>query len=281
MAAPVSKETQVTRTASAPHDSAYLLGASSAERRRLLSQGDLLRDAARQLLGRLALPAPARAIDVGCGPLGVLDLLSDAVGPSGSVVGLDDNEQMIAWARQSVARLGLTNVTTELGRLSADDGPAFDLAHCRLLLINSADPAAIVSAMAAVTRPGGWIAVQEYDWATWQCDPPHPAWDALKAVIAPVFGGDVHVGARLPSLLRDAAGCQEVHTAAHAFYWRPRSPCQRLLLQFAGLFGERLLAGGMDPDTLATLKSELGAHLARPVTVVRESLLVQAWGRRP
>ncbi|MET7999915.1 methyltransferase domain-containing protein [Nonomuraea glycinis] len=271
----------MTRPASAPHDSPYLLGASSAEHRRLLAQGTLLREAAQHLLGRLPLPAPARAIDVGCGPLGILDLLSDTVGPHGTVVGLDNNEQMIIWARQSIAQLGLANVTTTLGTLHGDRQPAFDLTHCRLLLINSTDPAAIVASMAAATRPGGWIAVQEYDWATWHCDPPHPAWDTLKTLLAPVFGGDVHIGARLASLLRDAAGCQDVHTAAHAHYWRAANPCQRLLLHFVDLFDERLRACGIDPHTLATLKRELGDHLARPATVVRESLLVQAWGRKP
>ncbi|SDJ26547.1 methyltransferase domain-containing protein [Nonomuraea jiangxiensis] len=271
----------MTRSAPAPHSSTYLLGSSTAEHRRLLAQGDLLREAARSLLSRLPLPDQARAIDVGCGPQGILDLLSDKVGPRGTVVGLDNDEQMITWARESIANLSLPNVSTTLGTLSGDSEPAFDLTHCRLLLINSADPEAIVASMAAATRPGGWIAVQEYDWATWQCDPPHPAWDTLKTLLASVFGGDVHIGARLPSLLRDVAGCPYVHTMAHTFYWRAVNPYQRLLLHFAGLFGERLHGRGLDPHTLATLTRELGDHLAHPATVVRESLLVQAWGRKP
>ncbi|MEO3868886.1 methyltransferase domain-containing protein [Nonomuraea sp. B12E4] len=271
----------MTRSAPESHNATYLLGSSTAEHRRLLAQGDLLRDVARQLLNRLPLPDQARAIDVGCGPLGILDLLSDKVGPHGTVVGLDSDEQMVTWARQSITRLRLANVTTTLGTLSGDGEPAYDLTHCRLLLINSPDPEAIVTSMAAATRPGGWIAVQEYDWATWHCDPPHPAWGTLKTLLASAFGGDVHIGARLPSLLRDAGGCQDVHTTAHTFYWRAVDPYQRLLLHFASLFGERLHARGIGPHTLATLTRELGDHLARPTTIVRESLLVQAWGRKP
>ncbi|GAA3597307.1 hypothetical protein GCM10022419_095670 [Nonomuraea rosea] len=258
---------------------AYLLGASAGEHQRLLAQGALLRDAARQLLDRLPLAERAHAIDVGCGPLGILDLLSDKVGPRGTVVGLDNNARMAAWASESVAALGLANVTTTLGSLPCEAEPRFDLTHCRLVLINNAAPEAIVASMAAATRPGGWIALQEFDWATWHCEPPHPAWDGLKLLLASVFGGDVHIGARLPTLLR-AAGCREIQTTAHAFYWRPGDLYQTLLLYFADLFAERIRARGVDPHTLTSLTHELGRHLARPTTTVRESLLVQAWGRK-
>ncbi|MEV0618765.1 methyltransferase domain-containing protein [Nonomuraea sp. NPDC050404] len=267
------------RSAPASPDPTYLLGSSDAERRRLLAQCGLLRDAARQLLDRLPLAEPARAIDVGCGPLGVLDLLSDKVGRSGTVVGLDNDERMIDWAAKSIAELGLANVTTTLGTLPCDDELPFDLTHCRLLLINSASPEALVASMAAATRTGGWIAMQEFDWAAWHCEPPHPAWDELKSLLVSVFGGDVHIGARLPTLLREA-GCQDVQVAAHAFYWQPGDLYQTLLLYFADLFEERIRACGIDPRTLTGMTHELGRHLARPTTIVRESLLVQAWGRK-
>lgn len=267
------------RPASTSPGPAYLLGSSDGERQRLLAQGDLLRDIARQLLDRLPLADQARAIDVGCGPLGVLDLLSDKVGPSGTVVGLDNDERMITWARESIAALGLVNVTTALGSLPCDAEPLFDLTHCRLVLINSAGPEAIVASMAAATRTGGWIAAQEFDWTTWQCEPPHPAWDRLKFLLASVFGGDVHIGARLPDLLSEA-GCREIQTTAYAFSWRPGDLYQTLLLYFADLFAERIRARGINPHTLTGLTHELGRHLAHPATVVRESLLVQAWGRK-
>ncbi|MFC4119806.1 methyltransferase domain-containing protein [Nonomuraea zeae] len=271
----------MTHQAGAPHDPTYLLGSSPAERERLLAQCDLLRDASRDLLSRLPLPDAAHALDVGCGPLGILDLLGEAVGPHGTVVGLDNDQQMIAWARQSIAERNLANVSTVCGTLPLDGEPRFDLVHCRLLLINNADPQGIVAAMVAATRPGGWIAVQEFDWATWQCDPPHPAWDRLKTLLASVFGGDVHIGARLPALLRAAGAGDGVEIDAYTYYWRARDLYQGLLLHFADIFRERLASLGVTPDHLASLVSALREHLARPGTVVRESLLVQAWARVP
>ncbi|MFC5722340.1 methyltransferase domain-containing protein [Streptomyces gamaensis] len=258
----------------------YRLGASERERQRLLAQGDLLRPAARALLDRIPLADGARALDVGCGPLGITDLLSAATGPRGHVTGLDADPQMIAWARESAASRHLSNVSLVHGILPSPEIPqaAFDFVHCRLLLINNTDPRQILRAMAGAARPGGWIAAQEFDWSTWQCDPPHPAWDELKSLIVPVFGGDVHIGARLPTLLR-SVGATDIGVTAHVYYWRPGDLYQRLLLHFAGLFHDRITAQGTHPDTLHSLTETLRRHLDRPDTTVRESLLVQAWGR--
>ncbi|MBB6037909.1 hypothetical protein [Phytomonospora endophytica] len=125
------------------------------------------------------------------------------------------------------------------------------------------------------------MAVQEVDWSTWRCDPPHPAWDELKTHIAPVFGGDVHIGGKLPALLT-AAGLQDVHTAHHAFRWRRGDRYQTLLLHFTDLFAGRMLhSGDLSADRLHALTTGLADHLDRPGTTVQESLFVQAWGRRP
>ncbi|QIQ03797.1 methyltransferase domain-containing protein [Streptomyces liangshanensis] len=261
----------------------YRLGSSGAEQERLLAQCELLRPAAVALLDTIPLPPGANALDLGCGPLGVLDLLSERVGPAGSVTGLDTDDRMIGWARESAAALALGNVEVRHEALSPDTaaGETYDLAHCRLLLINTTHPRLILGAMAAAVRPGGWVAVQEFDWATWQCDPPHPAWSRLKTLLTGIFGGDVHIGARLPGLLAEA-GLTDVRAAAHAYYWQPGDRYQTLLLSFAGLFRERLLEHTpLTPRELDALTGALGDHLARPGTTVRESLLVQAWGRKP
>ncbi|MFJ2646070.1 methyltransferase domain-containing protein [Streptomyces sp. NPDC087420] len=261
----------------------YRLGSSGAEQERLLAQCELLRPAAAALLDTIPLPPNAKALDVGCGPLGVLDLLSERVGPGGSVTGLDTDHRMIGWARESVAERALDNVEVRheaLPPVTAAEA-LYDLVHCRLLLINTTHPRQILGSMAAAVRPGGWVAVQEFDWATWQCDPPHPAWSRLKALLTEVFGGDVHIGARLPGLLSEA-GLTDVRATAHAYYWRPGDRYQTLLLSFAHLFRDRLLEH--TPLTSGELDSLTGAlrdHLEQPRTTVRESLLVQAWARKP
>ena len=73
-------------TAEAQH---YPLGGTQTERDRLLAQARQYEPAASAFLDRLSIKPGSRAIDIGCGPIGILDLLSQRVGPSGAVVGLE------------------------------------------------------------------------------------------------------------------------------------------------------------------------------------------------
>lgn len=58
----------------------YSLGADDTERTRLLAQCALHRAEAELLLDRVGVAPGRRALDVGCDPLGVLDLLAERVG---------------------------------------------------------------------------------------------------------------------------------------------------------------------------------------------------------
>src|SRR5260370_33519865 len=64
----------------------YALGADTDETARLQRQSDELQPEARALLarlGELGLRPGQAALDLGCGPRGILDLLADAVAPGG------------------------------------------------------------------------------------------------------------------------------------------------------------------------------------------------------
>lgn len=269
----------------APSPPKYLLGAKDSERSRLLLQGEIHRPEAQALLARLHVPAGGRALDLGCGPLGVLDLLSAAVGPSGRALGIDNEPQMIAHARTTIAERALTNVELALGEASHTGLPtgSFDLAHERLVLINHPAPQDVVAEMARVTRPGGWIALQELDCELWRCEPRHDAWDELHLAFIEAFTGaglDPFVGRRLPALLR-GAGLTDVSFDVHAYHWSPSHPYQTLLLHFTGILRERILeAGLLTADRLEGLEAELEQHLARPETFVIHPLFFQAWARR-
>src|SRR5262245_622713 len=89
---------------------AYLLGRSEAEQARLVKQVAELAGEAEWLLDRLQIRPGARALDLGCGPQGVLELLAQRVGPQGSVVGLEKSADFVAAARKFVADRRLPNV---------------------------------------------------------------------------------------------------------------------------------------------------------------------------
>ena len=263
----------------------YLLGADENERTRLLLQGEIHRAQAQRLLGRLSVAGGGRVLDVGCGPLGVLDLLSAAAGADGEAIGLDNEPRMIAHAQRSIAELGLTNVRLALGE--ADEtglaGDSIDLAHERLVLINHPEPERVVAEMARVVRPGGWVALQEVDALSWACEPRHPAFDQLLATFVDAFtaaGLDPFVGRRLPALLR-AAGLSDIEFDAQAHVWHSGHPYQALLLHFMGVLRERIIQSAILSEArLDRLVAEVEQHLARPDTFVIHPLFFQAWGRR-
>jgi trans-aconitate methyltransferase len=91
----------VTVPTSAPRY-ADVLGVSSQEQQRLLEQAQDLAPEARWLLDRLGVRPGWRAVDLGCRPLGILDLLAQQVGPEGEVLGLDLEPQFVQLARQVV-----------------------------------------------------------------------------------------------------------------------------------------------------------------------------------
>src|SRR5262249_56968084 len=89
----------------------YFLGHRQAEQDRLQIQGRELASEANWLFDQLDLPlVGARVIELGCGPRGCLDLLSERVGPQGAVVGLELSQEAVQLARQFVAERHLGNV---------------------------------------------------------------------------------------------------------------------------------------------------------------------------
>jgi SAM-dependent methyltransferase len=273
--------------ASAPNASdGYLLGSSDHERQRLLEQAQMFERDLGWLIGELGDLDIESAVDVGCGPRGILPALADIVGPSGSVIGIDADATMIAQAAEECASLGLSNVTCRTGEateLELTDS-SVDLAHVRLVLVNVATPSAVISELVRVTRPGGLVIAQEYDLISWECEPCHPSFAALREAMITLWasrGFDGHIGRRLPRLFSEA-GLVEVNASAHVgiddrHFWN-----QRLLSDFARRFAPQLVGLGIVSDReLATHLDALADHLDRPDTIVIRPMLVQAWGTVP
>ncbi|OKK22914.1 hypothetical protein AMK16_01675 [Streptomyces sp. CB00455] len=264
----------------------YLMGAATSELDRMLFQGEMFRPEAERLLDRCGPGPGGRAVDIGCGPLGILDMLSERVGPGGEVVGLDVQPEMLDLARRLVTERALDNVRLVEGDAAAapEERGAFDFVHTRLVLMNVPHSTDVLSAMVALARPGGTVAVQDVDWVSRVCDPPHPAWTGLVDLIAELWrlsGMDVHLGRRLPRLLR-GAGLTDIGVDAGIRVFQHDHPYQTLLVDRAELCRDALVERGLTGHAeLDRLTGELRDHLARPDTVVVHPILFQAWGRVP
>jgi ubiquinone/menaquinone biosynthesis C-methylase UbiE len=264
----------------------YLLGHSLTEQERLREQAAQLAGEACWLLDQIDIPTGARVIDLGCGPQGILDLLSERVGPHGSVVGLERNEHALQQARTFIAESRLANVEVLQGDAKATSLPrgSFDLVHARLVLVNVPEPEQIVTEMVALARPGGAVALHEADYLPHVCEPPLSAWDRLFQVYetySRTNGIDLFVGRRVPGMLR-AAGLVDVQANPVIHLYPHSHPRRTIFLQFIENVRDRILAQSLLTDAeLTDLMTALRNHLEDPDTLVVSHLFFQVWGRKP
>jgi SAM-dependent methyltransferase len=122
-----------------------------------------------RLLAEAALGPGQRALDVGCGCGATTLAMSEAVGPTGSVVGIDVSDPMLQHARARSA--GRTNVEYVHADASAHAFDlAFDVAISRFGVMFFRDPTAAFANVRAALRPGAhfafvcWRPVADNEW---------------------------------------------------------------------------------------------------------------------
>ena len=272
--------------ANPPATAVYALGRNPAESARLRRQSDELHRYSAELLDRVELKPGQSALDLGCGPSGIIQLLSDRVSPGGRVVGADADPSHVSMARQFAAERGLHNVDV----VEADAGhtglPAgsFDLVHTRTLLVTVPEPATVVAEMVRLAKPGGWIVSLEPDTEYGLCYPPHPAFARLGELFHAAFrrnGADPFIGRRLTELYR-AAGVDDIGVEARAPTHPPGDTRRTIRLDLVHSLRPMILERGLaDERELDDLDRTAREHLANPNTLVMPSLFFLAWGRRP
>ena len=237
---------------------------------------------ARFLLDRIGIGEGWRCLDLGCGPKGLTDVLSERVGPSGKIIGLDYNPAFVKIAREGAA----SNTEIVEGDAYATGMPSqsFDFVHMRFLASTSGQPEMLVVEAKRLLRPGGIFAAQEADGRSLNCHPPHPAWDqlrhALEVCLPDCFGEDP-VAHRLFRLMRQA-GFEEVCfrpalVSTHSDHpWWDYLPSTSESMRV-----EYLERGLFDPSDFDKTLAECRLHLANPDTIVTSTTMTQTWGRAP
>ena len=268
-----------------PQPDEYLLGHSANEEERLRRQPHELAPDSRRLLDQLDIRPGDQAIDVGCGPQGILDLLSERVGPKGTVVGLERSESTVRLARKFVAERQLRNVEVLEADAKSTGLPrdSFDVVHARLVLVNVPEPQRVVEEMIALARPGGVIASHEADWGAFLCNPPSRAWDRLLEVFLAYSrnnGIDLFVGRKTHQMFR-AAGLTDIQVDPVIHVYPPGNNRRNILCDFLENVKDRILAERLMTEAeFHEQLTELKLHLHDTDTLVISHLFVQVWGRK-
>jgi SAM-dependent methyltransferase len=261
-------------------DNRYLLAGQASELERLRLQSLVWEPSGRHLVSKLGDGSGGRALDVGCGALGWLRLLSDWVGSSGQVVGTDIEKSLLNAARSFVQETEIANVELVLDDLFASklEPQSFDLVHARYLIAPLGRGREQAAAHRRLVKPGGSLILEEWDVASWHFNPPAPEAERLIRLIAEIFAGlGGEAGRGLPDLLRET-GIEEPEIDAHVIALKPGHPYLRMLLEFSVALESRLLEV-LSKDELASLRQDVEAELAEPGRWGTTFTLIQSWGR--
>jgi len=142
----------------------YVFGHSVGEAQSIQQPARILAPVTRQFLEQAGLCAGMKVLEVGSGATDVAMLAAGLVGPSGMVIGVENNPAIleIARARAQAARLTQVSfVESDLTALVLDD--TFDAVEGRHILHHLRDPVLVLRQLVRHLRLGGIVAFQEAD----------------------------------------------------------------------------------------------------------------------
>jgi ubiquinone/menaquinone biosynthesis C-methylase UbiE len=171
--------------------------------------------------------AAADALDVGCGPGALTEVLAMRLGAA-SVAAVDPSRPFVEAARERMPGVHVVEAPAEA--LPFDDG-SFGAAFAQLVVHFMTDPAAGVAEMRRVTRPGGVVALNVWDFENHRA-PQSLFFRALLEVMPEADDEVARAGARRGQLaeLLSGAGCSHVQQSelavsiefpSFADWWEP------------------------------------------------------------
>jgi SAM-dependent methyltransferase len=230
-----------------------------------------------------------RVLDVGTGAGDVALVAAELVGPTGQVVGLDQNPAILKTAFGRAQAAGRDNISFVAGDCAAAASHGtFDAIVGRLVVMYFADPAGTIRALADQLNPGGVLAFQDYNLTVESCrtSPPVPLWQQACDWIADTSAragipAEVGFGLRRTFL---SAGLPEPQMRLDsyvgggpdtvAYHWMAESIRSMLPLI------TRLRVANADEIDVDTLADRLRTEVVAVNATVKSPDLVSAWARR-
>lgn len=267
-------------------DQVYIFAQAPDEIDRLQSWARSLEPETETMLDQIQVQSGWQAIDLACGPLGIIGPLSRRVSPNGRVVASDLNPSMLSAARRYAEEQGLNNVNFVEANAYQTKLPraAFDLVHARFTFAPLGRDEILLNEMIALARPGGIVVSQESDESGYVCYPPQSAWEELKQLTVAGFargGGDYSSGRRMYYLFR-RAGLENVQARAACLALPAGHPFRFWPIESALAFRPRFIEWGLiTANNLDLLLQECEDIARDPETFLTSFVIMQVWGRKP
>ncbi len=274
----------------------YPLGRSGAETRRLIQQSGFYNRYTKLLLDEAGVGPGMRVLDLGTGAGDVALIAAAQVGPTGAVVGVDRDLDVLAVARERGVQNGVAHPRAQLTFRQGDveslpigaEEP-FDAVVGRLVLMYQPDPAAALRRLARCLRPGGVIAFQEFNLTqdSIRCYPPTRLFSQAGVWIRSAFqqaGSETQMGDKLYATFR-AAGLAEPSVSLQSPMgggpdWGGYNYVTAVLRSLLPHILKRGIATADEID-VDTFEARLRAEVVTRGSVVKLPDLVSAWARVP
>jgi SAM-dependent methyltransferase len=243
------------------------------ERARLAAMEDLWDPGTKIAIEALGINRGWRCLEVGAGAGSIATWLADRVGRHGEVLATDLTTRHL----DGVAR---SNLEVREHDIVGDPLPEehFDLAHARLLVEHLGSE--VLDRLIAPLRPGGWLVIEDHDWAGFAT---YPDSDGMRRVIDGVAGHlarsgfDAQYGRRMVHDLR-WAGLDDVGAEGRARVFRGASSAAAFLRLTLNSLQSALLEHG---DVAGDDLEHAYRRLDDPDAVFVTAAMIAAWGRRP
>ena len=144
----------------------------------------------RRTIERLQLQDGARVLDVCCGSGASAIPAAEAIGPSGSVTGVDLAHNLLELARAKAKERGFANVQFETGDMTSlrFEANSFDVVVCVFGIFFVPDMEAALRELTRVLRPGGRLAITT--WGPRFFEPVNAVfWNSVRGVKSDLYKG--------------------------------------------------------------------------------------------
>jgi 2-polyprenyl-3-methyl-5-hydroxy-6-metoxy-1,4-benzoquinol methylase len=269
--------------------SAYVMGHTDRERRRLALQAAVLNPLTSNFLVRAGLSSGMRVLELGCGIGEVSLIAARLVGPHGHVHGIDIDDAALEIARGRMRSAGHDHVTFE--RIDINEhkpSRLYDAAIGRHILIHTQDALAVLRKVVSIVHPGGLVAFQEYDLSFYpRGDPELPLMFWVEEMIVEFFRRSVpkaNIGTQLFHLMQEAGLPSPECRAECVMDGGPHSPVYEWLAETVRSLLPRMEALGMTTAAevdLDTLTERLRHESLEKRGVTITPLMIGAFSRKP
>ncbi|GAB1644363.1 methyltransferase domain-containing protein [Krasilnikovia sp. MM14-A1259] len=217
---------------------------------------DIGREYKQRVLHELQIGPGHVLLDVGCGPGTDLPAMAAATGPTGKVIGVDQDPAMRDTAQQRTRAYPYVEIQAGDAHALPLKAASVDRAHADRVLQHLADPATAVAELQRVLRPGGRVALAEPDWDTLTIDAPDTATSrAYTRFVTTNVVRNAAIGRSLGRLLHNAGFTVESVDATVAVFRDYRSA--ETILRMPTVAERAWQAGHLDEDTARAWLAEL------------------------